>query len=123
MEGYARVSRKEAGLRFLLMQMANAATRQSAADPDRGLEQLATALTSLHAILTALRTYSASQGGATAAVVEADVLRLSPAALDAYGLLALPVPAPIKCAASLFTAVCACAWCVVCLADGHDQVP
>jgi hypothetical protein len=106
MEGYAQVSRKEAGLRFLLMQMANAATRQSAADPDRGLEQLATVLTSLHAILTALQTYSASQGGATAAADEADVLRLSPAALDAYGLLALPVAAPIKCATSLHSCAC-----------------
>lgn len=95
---YRQVSRKEAGMRFLLMQMANAATRQ-VSDPDRGLELLGTALTSLHTVLTTLRSSPPVEGAATAeasAAVKADLLRLSPAVQEAYGLLALPVPAAVK---------------------------
>ncbi|ELR19107.1 uncharacterized protein ACA1_323410 [Acanthamoeba castellanii str. Neff] len=98
---YRQVSRKEAGMRFLLMQMANAATRQ-VSDPDRGLELLGTALTSLHTVLTTLRSSPPVEGAGSAATVEAsaaakaDLLRLSPAVQEAYGLLALPVPAAVK---------------------------
>lgn len=88
-------------MRFLLMQMANAATRQ-VSDPDRGLELLGTALTSLHTVLTTLRSSPPVEGAGSAATVEAsaaakaDLLRLSPAVQEAYGLLALPVPAAVK---------------------------
>jgi hypothetical protein len=94
--GVAEVSRTEAGMRVLLMQLAEAAALERSAE--RGRELLATVVHALRTILIALRKEECSDEGAEGLLKSrrAPFLRLDSSAQEVADLLALRIATPLR---------------------------
>ncbi len=94
--GVEEVSRTEAGMRVLLMQLAEAAAQERNAE--RGRELLATVVRALRAILVALRQEECSDQGAEVLLKSrrAPFLRLDSSAQEVADLLALRIASPLR---------------------------